>query len=291
MLPNHFIKKWSDNMNGILIGLGSIGKRHLENLKNLGHTADTVDIHNLSELDSLLHSNKYDFGFVCTPNDLHLKYSQKLADNGIPFFCEKPFYSPTTNDIFEIHNLIETCNRRGIVNMVGCNLRFTQEVKTIPTDTKYINVYFGYNLKKWRPTQNHLESYSANQKMGGGIFFDAIHEFDYLYHKFGKIKSMETKKFKFTNITNDTEDVSMSHIEFESGTIASVHLNYLSEEYIRYYEYTDDDKMNRVDFQISNEMYVNELKYFFSCLSENKQTFNTVEDAHYLIEKMRTSYE
>lgn len=277
---------------GILIGFGSIGKRHLTNIQQLGHDADIVDVHNLSELDSLLKSNKYDFGFVCTPNDSHIKYSQKLANNRIPFFCEKPLYSPSSDLVTEeLETLIQTCKEFNLVNMVGCNLRFTEEVRDLPWDAKYINVYFGYNLKKWRPSQNHLESYSANKKMGGGIFFDAIHEFDYLYHKFGKIKSIHTNKFKFTDVTNDTEDVSLSHIEFQSGTIASVHLNYLSENYTRYYEYAKDDKMTHVDFVISNQMYVDEVNYFLSCIHNKSQTFNTIEDSYYLIEKMKGSYE
>lgn len=279
-------------MHGIFIGFGSIGARHLTNIQHLGHDGDVVDIHNLSELDHLLESNKYDFGFVCTPNDSHITYSQKLADKGIPFFCEKPLYSPTSDSSIEgLQRLIETCRDSNLVNMVGCNLRFTEEVNTLPSDINYINVYFGYNLKKWRPTHNHLESYSANKKMGGGIFFDAIHEFDYLYHKFGKIKSIQTDKFRFSNITNDTEDVSLSRIEFESGVVASVHLNYLSENYTRYYEYVKDDTMTHVDFVISNQMYVDEIKYFLSCVNSNNQTFNTIEDSDYLIQKMKASYE
>jgi predicted dehydrogenase len=279
-------------MNGILIGFGSIGKRHLENLKHLGHTVDVVDIENLSELDYLLESNNYEFGFVCTPNDTHITYAQKLANKNIPFFCEKPLYSPLSDyKIGEIEQLIQTCSDSNIVNMAGCNLRFTKEVQELPSDAKYINVYFGYNLKKWRPSQNHLESYSANKKMGGGIFFDAIHEFDYLYYKFGKINSIDTKLFKFTDVTNDTEDLSLSNIQFESGVIASVHLNYLSENYTRYYEYVKDNTMHHVDFMISNKMYIDEVKYFLSCVGDNTQTFNTMGDAHYLIQKMKASYD
>lgn len=279
-------------MKGILIGYGSIGKRHYSNLKNLGHECVIVDLEDIPKIDDILNGESFDFGIVSTPNDSHINYSIKLANKGIPFFCEKPLYHPNQiKDTEELNQLIQICTESNLVNMVGCNMRFTDEVEHLPNKTPYVNVYFGYNLKKWRPTQNHLESYSSNKEMGGGIFFDAIHELDYLYYKFGKIKSIQTNKYKFTDITNDTEDISVSRITFESGTIADVHLNYLSDRYTRYYEYIQDDTLHRVDFVIKNDMYIEEIKYFMNCVLNKNQTFNTVENATYLINKMKESYE
>lgn len=279
-------------MTGILVGYGSIGKRHYSNLKEIGHECVIVDLEDISKIDEILDGETFDFGIVSTPNDSHINYSIKLAKKGIPFFCEKPFYHPNQiKDTEELNELIQICTENNLVNMVGCNMRFTDEVKHLPNKTPYVNVYFGYNLKKWRPTQNHLESYSSNKEMGGGIFFDAIHELDYLYYKFGKIKSIQTNKYKFTNMTNDTEDISVSRIIFESGTMADVHLNYLSDRYTRYYEYIEDNTLYRVDFVIKNDMYVDEIKYFMDCVLSKKQTFNTVENATYLIDKMKESYE
>jgi len=279
-------------MTGILIGYGSIGKRHYSNLKELGHECVVVDVEDIPKIDDILKGKSFDFGIVSTPNDSHINYSIKLANKRIPFFCEKPLYHPNQiKDTEELNELIQICNESNLVNMVGCNMRFTDEVEHLPNKTPYVNVYFGYNLKKWRPTQNHLESYSSNKEMGGGIFFDAIHELDYLYYKFGKIKSIKTNKYKFTDITNDTEDISVSRITFESGTIADVHLNYLSDRYTRYYEYIQDDTLHRVDFVIKNDMYIEEIKYFIDCVLNKNQTFNTVENATYLINKMKESYE
>jgi predicted dehydrogenase len=279
-------------MTGILIGYGSIGKRHYSNLKELGHECVIVDLEDIPKIDDILNGESFDFGIVSTPNDSHINYSIKLANKGIPFFCEKPLYHPNQiKDTEELNQLIQICTESNLVNMVGCNMRFTDEVEHLPNKTPYVNVYFGYNLKKWRPTQNHLESYSSNKEMGGGIFFDAIHELDYLYYKFGKIKSIQTNKYKFTDITNDTEDISVSRITFESGTIADVHLNYLSDRYTRYYEYIQDDTLHRVDFVIKNDMYIEEIKYFMNCVLNKNQTFNTVENATYLINKMKESYE
>ena len=146
-----------------------------------------------------------------------------------------------------------------------------------------LSVYFGYNLKKWRPKSNHLESYSANKHLGGGVFLDVIHELDYLYFKFGKIKNISYIKNKLTNITVDTEDFVTGRIEFDSGGIADFTLNYLSEEYQRYYDILDGDVLKRVNLKLDNQMYVDEIKYFVNSVKNNSQCMNNFEEANRLL--------
>lgn len=268
-------------MKAIIIGGGSIGQRHSRNLNDMGISTRIVDVDEIDNIDSILKEN-FDIGLVCTPNILHVDHCLKLAENNIHIFCEKPFYTNRKN-IGEILGII---GRKKVITMVGCNLRFTPEVQSIDPDTKYINVYFGYNLKKWRPGTNHLNSYSANTDLGGGILLDAIHELDYLYYRFGKIKNISYLKHKLTDITNDTEDLVEGTILFENGTNATFHLNYLSDSYERYFDVLEADTLKRVTFQISNQMYVDEIKYFVDCVKNGKQCMNSFEEASYLLENI-----
>jgi predicted dehydrogenase len=265
-------------MKAIIIGGGSIGKRHSTNLNNLGIQTRIVDIDEISSIDDILKEN-YDIGLVCTPNINHIEHCIKLSQNGIPIFCEKPFYSSLEG----IDELLSIIREKKLITMVGCNLRFTSEVENINSDSKYINVYFGYNLKKWRPNTNHLESYSANKHLGGGILLDAIHELDYLYYKFGSIKNITYLKNKISNITNDVEDLTTGRIEFESGTIADFTLNYLSEEYQRYYDILEEDTLKRIYFNLDNQMYIDEIEYFINQVKNNQQCMNNFEEANYLL--------
>ena len=170
--------------------------------------------------------------------------------------------------------------------MVGCNLRFTPEVQKINSNSKYINVYFGYDLKKWRPQTNHLKSYSANKKLGGGVLLDVIHELDYLYYKFGPIENISYTKNKLTDITNDTEDLVIGRIKFKNGTIADFTLNYLSEEYQRYYDILEDEVLKRKHLTIDNQMYMDEIKYFIKCVKSKTQGMNSFKEAHKLLKRL-----
>lgn len=268
-------------MKAIIIGGGSIGKRHSTNLNKFGVTTRIVDIDEIDNIDNIL-NEKFDMGLVCTPNVNHIEHCLKLANHNIPIFCEKPFYTLDKR----LDELLNVVKEKQLITMVGCNLRFTPEVAHIDSKSKYINVYFGYNLKKWRPMTNHLNSYSANKHLGGGILLDAIHELDYLYYRFGDIKSISYISKKLTDITNDTEDLVTGTIKFKNGTIADFHLNYLSEDYLRYYDILEDNKLVRREFVLNNKMYVDEMYYFIENVVNKTQCMNSFEEANNLLKHL-----
>ena len=101
--------------------------------------------------------------------------------------------------------------------------------------------------------------------------------------KFGDIKHISYTKNKLTNITNDTEDLVVGRIEFQNGTIADFTLNYLSEEYQRYFDVLEDDTLRRVHFEIKNDMYVEEIKYFVNCVKNNTPCINSFKEANKLL--------
>ena len=79
-------------MKAIIIGGGSIGKRHSDNLKDIGISTKIVDINEINNIDNILNEG-FDIGLVCTPNINHIEHCFKLAKWNIHIFCEKPFYS------------------------------------------------------------------------------------------------------------------------------------------------------------------------------------------------------
>ena len=273
-------------MKAVVIGGGSIGKRHSNNLNDLGIETRIVDVDEIQNIDNILEDNVFDIGLVCSPNIYHIEHCIKLATHNIPIFCEKPFYSTDVG----LEQLLSIVEDRKLTTMVGCNLRFNPKIESINPNAKYINVYFGYDLKKWRPNTNHLKSYSANKHLGGGVLLDVIHELDYLYSRFGSIKDISYTKDRLTDITNDTEDLVVGRVIFNNGTIADFTLNYLSETYQRYYDVLDEGVLKRVDIRVDNEDYVNQIKHFIECVQLARQSTNNFREAHGLLKSINQKH-
>ena len=95
-------------MKAVVVGIGSIGKRHLKNLSSLfegeillctkkSHNLTSSKNHVFSSLEECI-EQKPDIGFVTNITSLHIKTAISLAKAGCHIFIEKPL-SNSTKDI------------------------------------------------------------------------------------------------------------------------------------------------------------------------------------------------
>ena len=93
-----------NNLRGLIIGCGSIGERHLHNIKKIGIKdigildINKTRVNNLSkkysvkkfyDLDSAL-SFKADFSIICTFPESHISIANSCINSGSHIFIEKP---------------------------------------------------------------------------------------------------------------------------------------------------------------------------------------------------------
>ena len=116
----------------LVVGYGSIGKRHVKNLSSLNQTQVSVcsknketwklekkGIKTFTTIEQAL-KEKHDVAIICNETSLHIKTAIKLADNGYHIFLEKPI----SNSLKNIPALIKIIKRKKLITMVGCNMRF-----------------------------------------------------------------------------------------------------------------------------------------------------------------------
>ena len=143
--------------------MGSIGQRHLRNIKRLYpktkfyafrrnfHTPTLNNFnkvqkfniqkkYNITYLKSLNNLNKYKIhaAFICSPSSFHIKESLKIINQKIHIFVEKPLGSNLKN----ILNLKKALNSNKVISMIGFQLRFNpiiKKLKKIAVSRKYGN--------------------------------------------------------------------------------------------------------------------------------------------------------
>jgi predicted dehydrogenase len=307
----------SDAMKFFVIGCGSIGRRHIKNLIDLGEEVIVSDINpenrkwaeekkiktfEKSE-DALL--QKPDAVFVCTPPSTHVLLTKMALETGSHVFVEKP----VSHEMNGIDELAKIATEKNLVIAVGYNLRFNkslEKVRELANSGKigkilFARIIFGHYLPDWRPAQDYKKSYSASKSLGGGIILDSSHELDYARWLFGDAKEISCMARKVSNLEVDTEDVAEINITFKSGVIANVHLDFIRRDYQRKCEiigekgtvswdherkkgmvelYLADKKETEV-FDLSeeyNKMYVREIEQFIDCIKNKKEPMVSLEE-------------
>ena len=234
----------------LVIGCGSIGKRHIRNLIAIGiKNIYAVDLREdrLAEIEELegvipvrmLEDVRLDLlstGLICTPPSSHIKFTDLLLKNQCSrIFIEKPL----TNNSVEAKRLLSSVAHSKSIVAVGCNYRFHPAIQlaknTLQNGTigKVYNFRseFGQYLPDWHPWEDYTETYSAKADMGGGIALDRIHELDYLRYLFGELSVKYSNVSKRGKLNIDTEDNIDVMLETSDGVVGTLHLDYLRRDY------------------------------------------------------------
>lgn len=238
----------------LIVGLGSIGKRHLRLARKLlpqaeiavfRHKIDLVVpegadhiFSNMSEI--LVFAPK--LAVIASPATFHLSTAMQLAEAGVHLLIEKPL-SATSEGVKE---LLETCEKVNTVLAIGYNLRFLQSLQKFKTmlDSQVIGSVWsvrseiGQYLPSWRPDSDYRKGVSAQYVLGGGVLLELSHEIDYLRWIFGEVDWVQAILTQQSDLEIDVEDTAHLLLGFDAhGTerrlLASVNLDFIRQDATR----------------------------------------------------------
>jgi predicted dehydrogenase len=235
----------------LIVGCGSIGKRHLGNLlaADVGEViafdvrADRaaqvrsqfgVDV--FTDLDWALKQRPH-VALITAPTSLHVPLAQQAAESGCHLFIEKPLSHSRDG----VADLLERVRREDRTTLVGCNLRFHPGLVVVKRLLEEgvagrvvaARAEVGQYLPDWHPGEDYREGYSARMDLGGGIILDAIHEIDYIRWMLGPVRSVACFADKLSHLEIQTEDTAALLLRFTNGTIGEVHVDYVQRAYSR----------------------------------------------------------
>jgi predicted dehydrogenase len=302
----------------LIVGAGSIGRRHLANLKKLGlnklaacdphperleYVAVEFHAECFPTIEAGLEKFRADAVLVCSPPVLHVVQAIRALRAGAHVFIEKPL----SDRMDGVEALREETAKRGATVQVGYNLRFhpaIQKLKELVDECAvgkilWAHVEAGSYLPDWRPWQDYRKSYTARRELGGGILLDGSHEIDYVTWLFGAPQEVACMAGQVSQLEVNVEDCATVLLRFSDGTRADVHLDFIQRSYSRYCSLIGPEgkvqwdllgnsvqivrpgkeaEITKFDFEI-NAGYVAELSHFIECARTGARPRFTLEDA------------
>ena len=291
------------------VGIGSIAKRHIRNIKTFLKEYDvTIDAYRSSkkslgkDIEEYVDNQyfryedvpkDYDAIFITNPTKFHYDTLLQFKDNAENFFIEKP--------IVDIADMDKDFNEFKSKNCyVACPIRHGNVIKYLKEhidldEIDSIRCICSTYLPEWHPDEDYRKSYSAKKELGGGVSIDLIHEWDYLTYLFGKPTEIFSILDKVSDLEIDTEDIAIYIAKYEDYLL-ELHLDYFGRYPMREIMIFKNDETivadilnNKIIFknrekafdfsEERNDFQVEELKYFFKLINDEVENINDIENA------------
>ncbi len=214
----------------LVIGAGSIGRRHAENLAALGARAELIPWRSFQP-DKLATRRDVAGMVIATETPIRLELIRLCADKGWPFYAEKPL-AWRAAQVAEIHAAAEPVAQR---SMIGFMMRYHPVVRALAamdlSQTFRFHAEIGHDVRKWRQNWRFAESYAARAE-GGGVLLDLCHEIDLMLALFPGMRLHDVRSLGHAGFPGVDFATSL-HLSAPAGAAGSVAMDYISPVFVR----------------------------------------------------------
>lgn len=300
----------------LIIGGGSIGKRHIANLQALGYhdivllkrEYDAIIENELGVkvIGSFVEASKLRIThiIVCTPTALHNESLAFAIANSCAVFMEKPLVG-NKEELNEALGLLSNYSKPFFIGFMLRYHPLVNKLKNLIDDKSLGEVFsarfsFGSYLPHWHPWEDYKQGYAARKELGGGVINTISHELDLIQHFFGNPKSVLCNKRNLNKLDIEVEEIADAIFGYEDKVV-TLHLDYLQKDYQRQVEVLCDKgrifwdwhaneicvkKHNEAEYQITlerefdaNKLYLDEMDAFLELVG-NKVTNHPLDQNH-----------
>ena len=252
--------------NILFIGLGSIGQRHLRNLKKISKNYKFFAVRKNNESPELNSKNKvikkkflstqndvteisekksmnieFHAVFICNPSSMHVGASLAHAKKASHLFIEKPL----SNNMRNIKKLKQLIQLKKIKCAVGFQLRYhplLKKIKDLINSNKLGKIKKAYlknshYLPYHHKYEDYRKGYAANNFLGGGVILCFIHEIDYANYLFNKPLSIACEGGKKSKLKIDVEDHAKLKVNYKikkNNFFAHIDLDFIEKKEKRF---------------------------------------------------------
>ncbi|HSK19856.1 MAG TPA: Gfo/Idh/MocA family oxidoreductase [Longimicrobiales bacterium] len=229
----------------LVIGAGSVGRRHLRNFAALGcrvaamdPRADRLDeAHRevaLTQADTTLeaalaHAVGCDGVVVASPPSFHVAQCTAALERGLPVLLEKPV-SPT---LAEASHLATVVRQSGRPLLLGYTYRWWPPLQRFRERLQqgeigrvlHVRCVMSAHLADWHPWERYQDFFMASAALGGGALLDESHFIDLMLWIFGEPSSVWGHMSRLSSLEIETDDNVDAVMRYGAGPTVSIHLD------------------------------------------------------------------
>jgi predicted dehydrogenase len=240
----------------LIIGSGSVGKRHARNLAALGCRISCVDpraerraelaaetpvVGAYATAEEGLQAGELYGVVVASPTAYHPANTIAALEAKLPVLLEKPVAKTAA----EARTMLAAEERTGVPVLLGYTwrwwpplrrLRALLEEKTVGT-LRHVQFHMSAHLADWHPWEPYQEFFMASAAQGGGALLDESHWIDQMVWLFGRPQQLIGRVEKISDLDIDADDNVDVLAMFANGLRVSLHLDLYGrphEKFIRF---------------------------------------------------------
>jgi predicted dehydrogenase len=287
-----------------IVGLGSIGRRHLGNLHTVGVDAltgwdsapaarrDAAAQFPFARITDTLEAalDGAQAVAICTPPDSHLMLGRLALERSAHVLVEKPL----TQTLDGVEAWLRACDAKGLRVLTAYNWRYWPPMLLAESLLKEGRIgalraartEYAYHLPHHRyPGRDYRQFYMADPKQGGGCVLDESHAIDYMRWLCGEVVEVSAVVDKISSLEIGTDDIADLTVRFASGAVGNIHMNLFAWNMHSHFELMGEQgvlQWRRFDNEIRlfdpkanrweiypfgcqlNDMYVEEARHFLA---------------------------
>jgi predicted dehydrogenase len=243
----------------LIVGSGSVGKRHARNLAALGCTISCVDprperraelsaevpVKGSYSLESeALQAERFDGVVIASPPPFHTDQALQALEQRIPVLLEKPV-SPDLDGALRIE---EAVAGTGSPLLLGYTWRWWPPLaelrKLLEAETagklRYVQFYMSAHLADWHPWERYQDFFMAKRELGGGALLDESHWIDLMLWFFGMPVELSGRVEKISELEIDTDDNVDLLFVYPEGLRVAMHLDLYGRPHEKFIRFVGD---------------------------------------------------
>ena len=316
-------------MHFLIIGAGSIGKRHVHNFLRIDGVRCSIadpsaDIRAAVQAEYPIEAayadyrdadlSSFDGAVVCVPSNLHVQMTMEIIVSGTHVLCEKPL-STSTEGVAELKKLRD---ETGVVVAIAFVMRITPIAKELKAEIGRIGQVHMARLtagQYWPKMRiGFPPAYAIKRETGGGCIPDhLVHQINLFEWLFGPTQEISAHHWHRVLEGIETEDLGVVTMQFANNVVAnlticmcqrdhfldmhiagndgSVKLDFVNNVIHTYDETTESWQPGNAIPVDRNDWFRDQAANFIACIKGDETPHCTIEQAEQTLNTVLTALE